>query len=79
LPVCDLSASGRPVAAVMPGTLAGGTISAESFDPVIGQKPVDPAAAAALRVLHDGHGLAPHPGQQTLRNPRVASVAAGDC
>jgi hypothetical protein len=63
----------------MPGTLAGGTISAESFDPVIGQKPVDPAAAAALRVLHDGQGLAPHPGQQTLRNPRVASVAAGDC
>jgi len=79
LPVCDLSASGRPVAAVIPGTLAGGTISAESFDHVIGQKPVDPAAAAALRVLHDGHGLAPHPGQQTLRNTRVASVAAGDC
>jgi len=35
----------------------GGTISAEYIDHVIGQKPVDPAAAAALRALHDRHGL----------------------
>ena len=35
----------------------GGTISAESIDHAIGQKPVDPAAAAALRALHDRHGL----------------------
>ncbi|MGH3403776.1 MAG: HAD family hydrolase [Streptosporangiaceae bacterium] len=35
----------------------GGTISAESIDHLIGQKPVDPAAAAALRALHDRHGL----------------------
>ncbi len=35
----------------------GGTISAEYIDHVIGQKPVDPAAATALRALHDRHGL----------------------
>ena len=35
----------------------GGTISAESIDHVIGQKPVDPAAATALRALHDRYGL----------------------
>jgi hydroxymethylpyrimidine pyrophosphatase-like HAD family hydrolase len=35
----------------------GGTISADSIDHVIGQKPVDPAAATALRALHDGRGL----------------------
>ena len=35
----------------------GGTISAEPIDHLIGQKPVDPAAAAALRALHDRHGL----------------------
>jgi HAD superfamily hydrolase (TIGR01549 family) len=35
----------------------GGTISADAIDHVLGQKPVDPAAAAALRVLHDDLGL----------------------
>jgi len=35
----------------------GGTISAEAIDHLIGQKPVDPAAAAALRVLHDDLGM----------------------
>lgn len=35
----------------------GGTISGEAIDHLIGQKPVDPAAAAALRTLHDDHGL----------------------
>src|SRR5580704_6301588 len=35
----------------------GSTISASTIDHLIGQKPVDPAAAAALRTLHDDHGL----------------------
>jgi putative hydrolase of the HAD superfamily len=35
----------------------GGTISVDTIDHLIGQKPVDPAAATALRVLHDRHGL----------------------
>jgi FMN phosphatase YigB (HAD superfamily) len=35
----------------------GGTISLDRIDHVIGQKPVDPEAAAALRVLHDDLGL----------------------
>lgn len=35
----------------------GSTISADSIDHLIGQKPVDPAAAAALRTLHDHHAL----------------------
>lgn len=35
----------------------GGTISLDHIDHLIGQKPVDPAAAAALRVLHDDLGL----------------------
>ena len=35
----------------------GGSISAGTIDHLIGQKPVDPAAAAALRTLHDEHGL----------------------
>jgi HAD superfamily hydrolase (TIGR01549 family) len=35
----------------------GGTISLDRIDHVIGQKPVDPAAAAALRILHDDLGM----------------------
>lgn len=35
----------------------GGTISLDRLDHVLGQKPVDPAAAATLRVLHDDLGL----------------------
>lgn len=35
----------------------GGTISLDRIDHLIGQKPVDPAAAAALRILHDGLGM----------------------
>jgi len=35
----------------------GGTISLDAVDHLIAQKPVDPAAAAALRVLHDDLGL----------------------
>jgi FMN phosphatase YigB (HAD superfamily) len=35
----------------------GGTISAEGIDHILGQKPVDPDAAAALRVLHDELGM----------------------
>ena len=35
----------------------GGTISADAIDHLIGQKPVDPAAAAALRTLHDDLGM----------------------
>ena len=35
----------------------GGTISLDRLDHLLGQKPVDPAAAAALRVLHDDLGL----------------------
>jgi FMN phosphatase YigB (HAD superfamily) len=35
----------------------GGSISADQIDHLIGQKPVDPAAAAALRILHDDLGL----------------------
>jgi FMN phosphatase YigB (HAD superfamily) len=35
----------------------GGTISLDRIDHLIGQKPVDPAAAAALRVLHDDLGM----------------------
>jgi putative hydrolase of the HAD superfamily len=34
----------------------GSTISTGAIDHLIGQKPVDPAAAAALRTLHDDHG-----------------------
>ena len=34
----------------------GSTISTRSIDHLIGQKPVDPYAAAALRTLHDDHG-----------------------
>ncbi len=35
----------------------GGTISASAIDHLLGQKPVDPAAAAALRTLHDDYRL----------------------
>ena len=35
----------------------GSTISASTIDHMIGQKPVDPDAATALRVLHDQLGL----------------------
>jgi len=35
----------------------GGTISESTIDHLIGQKPVDPEAAAALRILHDDFGL----------------------
>jgi HAD superfamily hydrolase (TIGR01549 family) len=35
----------------------GSTISGSTIDHLIGQKPVDPAAAAALRTLHDDLGL----------------------
>ena len=35
----------------------GGTISLDRIDHLIGQKPVDPAAAAALRILYDDLGL----------------------
>lgn len=35
----------------------GSTISADAIDHLIGQKPVDPAAAAALRTLHDDLAL----------------------
>jgi HAD superfamily hydrolase (TIGR01549 family) len=35
----------------------GSTISAATIDHLIGQKPVDPAAAAALRALHDDLAL----------------------
>ena len=31
----------------------GGTISLDRLDHLLGQKPVDPAAAATLRVLHE--------------------------
>jgi HAD superfamily hydrolase (TIGR01509 family) len=34
----------------------GSTISTEAIDHLIGQKPVNPEAAAALRALHDDHG-----------------------
>jgi len=34
----------------------GSTISTGAIDHLIGQKPVDPEAAAALRTLHDKHG-----------------------
>jgi HAD superfamily hydrolase (TIGR01549 family) len=35
----------------------GGTISLDRIDHLIRQKPVDPAAAAALRILHEDLGL----------------------
>ena len=35
----------------------GSTISGNTIDHLIGQNPVDPAAATALRTLHDDHGL----------------------
>ncbi|MGH3248251.1 MAG: hypothetical protein ACRDOI_18910, partial [Trebonia sp.] len=35
----------------------GGTISLDRLDHVLGQKPVDPAAAAALSILHDDLGI----------------------
>jgi FMN phosphatase YigB (HAD superfamily) len=35
----------------------GGTISASRIDHLLGEKPVDPAAAAALRVVHDDLGV----------------------
>jgi hypothetical protein len=35
----------------------GSTISGNAIDHLIGQKPVDPDAAATLRTLHDDHGL----------------------
>jgi len=35
----------------------GGTISADAIDHLIGQRPVDPDASAALRTLHDTLGL----------------------
>jgi HAD superfamily hydrolase (TIGR01549 family) len=35
----------------------GSTISASTIDHLIGQKPVDPEAAAALRIIHDDLGL----------------------
>lgn len=35
----------------------GGTISLDNLDHVLGQKPVDPAAAAALRILRDDLGM----------------------
>ena len=35
----------------------GSTISTGTIDHLIGQKPVDPEAASALRALHDDHGL----------------------
>jgi FMN phosphatase YigB (HAD superfamily) len=46
-----LRLDGEPVAAM--ALDYGGTISAGTIDHLIGQKPVDPAAAAALRTLHD--------------------------
>jgi len=45
----------RPVTCLV--TDYGGTISLDRIDHVIGQKPVDPEAAAALRVLHDDLGM----------------------
>ena len=35
----------------------GSTISLDRIDHLIGQKPVDPAAATALRILHDDLGM----------------------
>ncbi|GAA4232267.1 hypothetical protein GCM10022254_31690 [Actinomadura meridiana] len=35
----------------------GSTISADHVDHELGQKPVDPAAATALRTMHDRHGM----------------------
>ena len=35
----------------------GGTLSQDRIDHLLGEKPVDPAAAAAVRVLHDDLGL----------------------
>jgi FMN phosphatase YigB (HAD superfamily) len=35
----------------------GGTLSQDRVDHLLGEKPVDPAAAAAVRVLHDDLGL----------------------
>ncbi|GLW12509.1 hypothetical protein Misp01_76370 [Microtetraspora sp. NBRC 13810] len=35
----------------------GSTISTDMIDHILGQKPVDPAAATALRTLHDDYGL----------------------
>lgn len=35
----------------------GGTLSQDKIDHLLGEKPVDPAAAAAVRVLHDDLGL----------------------
>ena len=43
--------NGNPVSVI--ATDYGGTISLNRLDHVLGQKPVDPAAAAALRILHD--------------------------
>jgi hypothetical protein len=34
----------------------GSTISTRAIDHRVGQKPVDPEAAAARRILHDNHG-----------------------
>ena len=45
----------RPVTCLV--TDYGSTISGDTIDHLIGQKPVDPAAAAALRVLHDDLGM----------------------
>jgi hypothetical protein len=57
----------------------GSTLSASRIDHLIGQKPVDPAAAAALTILHDQLGLrlilaSRHSATRVLR-----SVTAGEC
>ena len=49
----------------------GGTISAESIGHVIGQKPVDPPAAIALRTLHDRHGRRLILASNTMRWPAL--------
>jgi len=63
----------------------GSTISADAIDHLIGQKPVDPAAAAALRALHDDLGMRiilasntqPHETRWTTVSERQFSLQAG--
>lgn len=56
----------------------GGTLSRDRVDHLLGEKPVDPAAAAAVRVLHDDLGLRlvlasnTHPGER--RWPALAAA-----
>ena len=61
----------------------GGTISLDRLDHVLGQKPVDPAAAAALRILHDDLGMRLVLGSNTSRTrpggPRCSRPGSTAC